>query len=139
MTTQTLLLRLLRAQARMNRRLDRALSLHGLSLSEFQVLDALSTAPNQCLRRIDLAEAVGLTASGVTRLLNPMEKIGLVDKQSSERDARVSLVQLTPVGVTRLEEARIRVAEVADGLLAPLGEPMRRELDTLIGRLEPYA
>ncbi|MEN8820160.1 MAG: MarR family transcriptional regulator [Abyssibacter sp.] len=139
MTTQSLLLRLLRAQSQMSKRLDRALSLHGLSLSEFQVLDALSTAPDQSLRRIDLADAVGLTASGVTRLLNPMEKIGLVDKQASARDARVSLVRLSSAGATRLEEARSRVREVADGLFAPLGEPMRRELDALIGQLEPYA
>ena len=56
-------------------------------------MSALNEASTHSLKRIDLAEQVGLSASGVTRMLLPMEKIGLISKEEGARDARVSLVQ----------------------------------------------
>lgn len=50
------------------------------------------------MRRIDLADSVGLSPSAVTRLLAPMEKPGLVEKEANPRDARVSLVKLSTAG-----------------------------------------
>jgi len=86
--------------------LDRHLgAVNGVGVSEFRVLHELQAAPSHTLSRIALAEQIGLTASGITRLLNPMEKIGLVEKQSNERDARVSLVKLTNTGGKRFDEA----------------------------------
>ena len=96
---------LVKLNTRILKRLDSPLSLHGINLSEFMVLRNLSLAPNQTTKRIELAESVGLTASGVTRLLLPMEKIGLVQKQKNPRDARVSLVRLTPAGQGILDDA----------------------------------
>lgn len=58
----------------------------------------LSNTSNETMHRIDLAESIGLSASGVTRLLMPMQKIGLVQKEANPRDARVSLVKLTKSG-----------------------------------------
>lgn len=60
------------------------------------------------MRRIDLAEKIGLTASGVTRILLPMEKIGLVSREINERDARVSYVLLASGGKAKLSEAMER-------------------------------
>lgn len=81
------------------RRLDLSLgTIHGIGFTEYMVLDALSEAPNGLLRRVDLAAAIGRTASGVTRLLAPMEKIGLIEKAQNNRDARVSMVKLTEAG-----------------------------------------
>ena len=68
------------------------------------ILHYLSQAEGERMRRIDLAERIGLTASGVTRLLLPMEKIGLVRREPSEHDARVSNVSLAPGGKRLLEE-----------------------------------
>jgi DNA-binding MarR family transcriptional regulator len=62
------------------------------------------------LRRVDLADRVGFTASGITRMLAPMEKIGLISRESNERDARVSYVVLAPGGKRLLEES-IKTAE----------------------------
>ncbi len=90
-------------QSVVTRKFDAALG--GLSLSEFMILLALRHAQDERLRRIDLADAVGLTASGVTRLLAPMEKIGLVKRQTNAHDARVSLVSLAAGGKRKLEEA----------------------------------
>ncbi len=100
-----LLLELVTAQTRVQKRADQHLFLHGISFSEFVVMRCLSLAPEKTLRRIDLAEQVGLTASGITRLIAPMEKNKLVAKQSNARDARVSLVKLTDTGVEILSDA----------------------------------
>lgn len=92
-------LRLARANAVLIRRFDNALgSYHGISFADFQILNHLQEAPDGKLRRIDLAERVGLSASGVTRALLPLEKIGLVTRESDPRDARVGLALITPTG-----------------------------------------
>src|SRR5581483_3166999 len=61
---------------------------HGLSISEFEALQLLSR--EGALRRVDLAEGLGLTASGVTRLLDGLERAGLVGKRTCEHDQRVT-------------------------------------------------
>lgn len=115
-----LLIELTHLQTAFQKRLTAALSAHGISLTEYLVLGQLSQAPGKKLRRIDLAQAVGLTPSGVTRLLNPMEKIGLVSKEAGARDARVSLVAITPAGETIFRESGVTFAETAKELLEPL-------------------
>lgn len=82
-----------------------SLSCHGISFTELLVLYHLSLAPDTTLRRIELATKVWLSASGVTRLLAPLEKIGLIQKEVNVRDARVSLVKLTEAGQRLLHEA----------------------------------
>ncbi len=85
--------------AMISKHLDNSLgAIHGIGLSEYMVLHNLEQAPGQTLRRIDIAEAIGRTASAVTRMLMPMEKIGLVEKVVNDRDARVSLVKITASG-----------------------------------------
>src|SRR3954464_15545771 len=88
--------RLNRAYATLGRRLDIALgTYHGLSFADFMVLSNLSRAPGGRMRRVDLAERLGLTASGVTRGLIPLEKIGLVKRQPDPRDARIGYAVIT--------------------------------------------
>ena len=70
---------LAKIQAVMARKFDS--KLNGLGLNEFIILYNLSLAEGSEMRRIDLAEKIGLTASGITRLLLPMEKIGLVKRR----------------------------------------------------------
>lgn len=78
--------------------------LDGLGFNEFVILFHLDQAPDKKIRRIDLAEKMGLTASGVTRILAPMEKIGLIKKETAPRDARVSYVAITSSGQRNLSE-----------------------------------
>ena len=87
--------------------------LDGLGFSEFTILVHLNNAKNHQMRRIDLADKLGLTASGITRLLLPMEKIGLVTKEKEPRDARVSLVKLTDSGRRNLSESMERAEQMA--------------------------
>lgn len=78
--------------------------LDGLGFNEFVILYHLNQAPDKKMRRIDLAEKMGLTASGVTRILAPMEKVGMIRKEAAARDARVSFVAITTSGQRNLEE-----------------------------------
>jgi len=79
-------------------KISRKLSGQGLSFSDLAVLYAISQAPEGKIRRVDLAEQVGLTASGVTRILIPLEKIGVIQREIHERDARVSFAKMTRAG-----------------------------------------
>jgi DNA-binding MarR family transcriptional regulator len=131
-----LLLQLATTQAVLARRFDSRLP--GLGLTEFLILWQLDAAPDQKMRRIDLAEAIGLTASGVTRLLAPMEKIGLVKRELNTADARVSFVAIAKSGKRMLEEA-LENAEVlaADALKKATKadlEGTKRALEGVSGR-----
>lgn len=87
------------------KRFDSKLNSHGISLNDFMILYHVGEAPDEKLRRTDLAEKIGLTASGITRILTPLEKLGLVRKEANSRDARVSYVKLAPAGKRILNEA----------------------------------
>ncbi|WP_353409476.1 MarR family winged helix-turn-helix transcriptional regulator [Pseudoteredinibacter isoporae] len=101
-----------------SKQLDNSLgAIHGIGLTEYMVLLNLMQAPNRALRRIDIAEALARTASGITRMLMPMEKIGLVTKEANERDARVSLVKITPAGEELFKEASTTLDAKSETLL----------------------
>ena len=103
-------------------RTDHALgAVHGIAFVEFAVLAQLAGAHEQRMRRVDLARAIGRSPSGITRLLRPMEKLGLVDRERNTRDARVSLVRLTRAGEQRLQEARGTLESLADRLTERIG------------------
>jgi DNA-binding MarR family transcriptional regulator len=94
--------------AKLDALLSRKIPLGGLGFSDFVILSHLDRAEGKKLRRIDLAEKTGFTPSGITRLLLPMEKIGLVGREPNPTDARVSYVTLAPGGATLLADARER-------------------------------
>lgn len=111
------------ASERLSARIDHSLgAAHGIGYVEFMVLYQLARSPDNRLRRVDLATAIGRTASGVTRLLRPMEKTGLVSNDNSERDARVRLVALTDAGLTRLDEALATMNDLGQRLTQALGD-----------------
>ena len=96
----------LRAHAAITRQLNAdLLNAHGLTLSDYEVLLRLSNAEDGMMRRVDLAQSVLLTASGITRLLDGLERAGLVEKAACESDARVSYAKLTDAGGRKLAEA----------------------------------
>ncbi len=111
-----LLLNLATVQAVLTRRFDGKLGM--LGLTEFLILLQLSKTQDKKMRRIDLAESVGLTASGITRLLAPMEKIGLVKREAHAADARVSFVAIAKGGAAALENALENAEALAESSLA---------------------
>jgi DNA-binding MarR family transcriptional regulator len=78
---------------------------HGLTLNDYEVLLWLAREPERRLRRVDLAERVLLTASGITRLLEGLERQGFVRKASCASDARVVYAELTDEGYEKLRTA----------------------------------
>ena len=78
---------------------------HGLTLGDYQVLVYLSEAPQHRLRMCDLAGWLRLSPSGLTRRLDGLVKGGLVVRQPSVEDRRVSLAVLTEHGFACLERA----------------------------------
>jgi DNA-binding MarR family transcriptional regulator len=108
-----------RTNAELARRLDRRLgALHGLSFVDFTVLNELANEATGRLRRVDLAERLGLTQSAVTRILLPLEKIGLVSRHPDPNDARVGYAALTKTGRNRFEEGLETADELSRELLS---------------------
>ncbi len=102
---------------------------HGLTLNDYEVLLHLSHADGGMMRRVDLAETILLTASGITRLLEGLERSGFVCKQTCPSDARVSYAQLTGDGRQKLSDASVTHLRGIDELF--LGRYSGSELATL--------
>ncbi len=138
-TEQSLALTFAAAWNRLERRLDHSLgSIRGISLAEYRLLRAMGDAPGSRASRVDLAQVVGLTPSGVTRALRPMEKLGIVVTAKSKRDARLAIAALTPAGRQLLDDACSVMNDVMKTTLqrSPIAA---NEMDTLIGVLEDIA
>lgn len=107
------ILGLSRARSQVVRELDADLgSFHGLSLSDLALLLELRAATDGRLRRVDLANQLGVTPSGVARQLAPLERMGLVGREPHARDARLALVVLTETG-RRITDEAVPTAESA--------------------------
>lgn len=96
----------LRAHARLVRVLEAELvAKHPLSLGGYDVLVQLAEAPGHRLRMAELADAVLLSRSGVTRLVDRLETAGMVTRERFESDGRGVVAVLTTKGVDTLREA----------------------------------
>ena len=106
-TPFTAVINLLRAQALLQERFAGELgSVHGLALNEALLLIHLEKAPLRRLTRVDLAKRLHASPSTVTRMAAPMEKTGLISRQSDPRDARLAYVVLTEAGLTLVGDVR---------------------------------
>lgn len=98
---------------------------HGLGLSDFAALHHLAEAPGTRLRRVDLARRLALTPSGVTRLLDPLERRGIVTREQDGNDARATYAVLTRSGKALVKDATATMSGLAEGVLSALGEKDR--------------
>lgn len=90
----------------------------GLTASEYTMIMHLSEAPKRQLRMADLAVATGLSASRTTRLVDDLQRRGLVTKRGSSADGRSNIAKLTPEGLAKLRTAwRVHVASVRNRFL----------------------
>lgn len=98
--------RLLRSHATTTRALSvQLVADHGLTLNDFEALLLLAHAEEGRMRRVDLADQLLLTASGVTRLLDGLEEAGFVERASCDSDRRIVYAVLTDTGREKLESA----------------------------------
>jgi DNA-binding MarR family transcriptional regulator len=129
----------LRANARLVRRFDADLrSAHGLSGSAYDVLIQLGVTPRRRLRMTALAEAVLMSPSGISRLVDELEREGLVARERSEQDARSFEVALTRAGRARLKAAnRTHLRQVRELFLDRLSDDQLLQLADIWASLDP--
>ncbi len=129
--------RLLRAHSTLWRELSaRLVADHGLTINDYEALLHLSHAEEGALRRVDLAERLMLTPSGVTRLLDGLERDGWVKKGQCDSDARVTYAILTDEGRERLESAaRTHIAQIRQIFEERFSTEELETLVELLGRL----
>jgi DNA-binding MarR family transcriptional regulator len=89
----------LRVHSALAKQLDAQLEAeHDLPLSSYEVLITLRSAPGRRLRMAELADAVLLSRSGMTRLVDRLERDGLLVRDTCASDARGCFAVLTPAG-----------------------------------------
>jgi DNA-binding MarR family transcriptional regulator len=130
---------LLRAHACLAKRLDAALEqAHSLPLSSYEVLDRLEDASGGRMRMCDLAEQAQLSRSGLTRLVDRLEREQLLERCSCEQDARGSFACLTESGRERLAEARVtHLAVVREQFFSRFSEDELALLADMCQRVAP--
>jgi MarR family transcriptional regulator, 2-MHQ and catechol-resistance regulon repressor len=128
---------LLGAHATLTRELSAALvASHGLTINDYGCLLLLHRAGEEGMRRIDLANQLQLSPSGITRLLDRLEDQGLVGKGECKSDARVSYAILTDAGHEKLRAAAPgHVDDIDRRLSAVLSEDEMKTLAELLSRL----
>jgi DNA-binding MarR family transcriptional regulator len=100
--------------------LERELSeRHGLGVSDFEVLDHLSSKPDHSYRSQSLADAVHLSQSALSRLTDRLEKHGLVERCNCEGDRRGIYVVLTAKGEQKHRQALRAYVDVLARTLPP--------------------
>jgi DNA-binding MarR family transcriptional regulator len=107
---------------------DRPLSgHHGLGISDLALLMELLKAPTGRMQRVELARSLGITTSGLARQLAPLEKLGIVARESSPGDARLALVVLTAAGAELARNAERTAGEAAARALAAVWSSTEQE------------
>jgi DNA-binding MarR family transcriptional regulator len=109
---------------------------HGLTINDYECMLLLARAEERRMRRVDLAEQLILTASGVTRLLDGLEKEGWVDRAACASDRRVTYAVLTDEGYEKLRDAsKSHIADLRTFFEARYSSEELEQLAQLLGRL----
>jgi len=132
---------LLRVHSRMTKALDAELiAEHGISLSSYEVLLFLADAPDGRLRMSELADGVLLSRSGLTRLVDRMERDGLLRRERCEDDARGFNALITTEGRDLFQSARrTHLDGVRELFLSHLSADELRTLARLWEKVAPGA
>lgn len=127
----------LRAHAHVVRALEQGLvEAHALPLAHYDVLVQLAEAPGRELRMTELADRVLLSRSGLTRLVDRLEREGLVERRACASDARGTLAALTEAGRDRLRDAwPTHLADVVERVISRYTPEELATLGDLLGRL----
>ena len=116
--------------------LESDLAPYGLTMGDYEVLVWLSEAQESRMRMCDLAGALQLSPSGLTRRLDGMVRNGWVERASCASDRRVMWAHLTPAGLDKMNEvAPIHVTSVRRRVLDPLGPVGVEQLGEVFGRI----
>lgn len=132
---------LLCTHAALAKRLDSELErVHGLPLTSFEVLHHVGAAPSARMRMCDLADSIHLSRSGLTRLVDRLERDGLLERCSCDHDARGAYACLTSPGREQLALAKgTYIAAVREHFLAHFDESELGVLAGLWDRVRPFS
>ena len=123
---------MLRVHSRMVKALDTEMdATHGLGLTSYEVLMYLADAEDQRMRMCDLASSILLSRSGLTRLVDRLQREGLLERVACHDDARGAFAKLTPLGRERLAAARATHLAGVRAMFLDLFTP--EELELLAG------
>jgi DNA-binding MarR family transcriptional regulator len=127
---------LLRVHAALVKELDAALEeSHGLPLTSYEVLRSLRKAPDGKLRMAELAEHALLSRSGMTRLIDRLEREGMVGRSTCDKDGRGCYAVLTAQGQAAVDEARSTyIAVVRSGFVSHFSLEELQDLAGLLAR-----
>lgn len=135
--------RLLNLCLNLKRQLTKLISSGNLSFGEYLVLRNLRSSQNdikRCSREgymkaADLSELLELSRPSITRILNSLEHRGYIVRNIDKKDRRSININLTETGIEALERANRKILQIADRLVAELGEADTDKLIELIERL----
>ncbi|MFC5750586.1 MarR family winged helix-turn-helix transcriptional regulator [Actinomadura rugatobispora] len=114
-------------------KLQPVLKAHGVSGLDLNALTRLSRSHGRRMRMSDLAAQTSLSTSGVTRLVDRLERAGLVRREASPDDRRTTYAALTPEGAQRLEQTLPDYLAVIDRWFAGPFSP--EQLETFLAGL----
>jgi DNA-binding MarR family transcriptional regulator len=125
----------LRSHAQIVRALDAELEReHGLPLTSYDVLIQLSFAPGRRLRMFELADAIVLSRSGLTRLVARLERSGLVERERGQVDLRQTYARLTDRGFEVLAAATpTHIVGIKERFLERLSDEQTKQLAEIWG------
>ncbi|PNH84704.1 MarR family winged helix-turn-helix transcriptional regulator [Arthrobacter sp. AFG20] len=127
---------LFRAQVAVMRRLQSGPAFRDLAVNEYDVLFTLSRCPSGWLRLNELNDNVLLSQSSLSRLVDRLEKRGLVERQPAPDDGRGVLLKLTEEGAALQKEiGREHVRDIAELVAPALTAAEQRELLRLTEKL----
>ena len=108
----------------------------GMAMERYGILLMLAQAEDGSMRPSDLADALPITRSGTTRLVDRLERDGLVERRSCETDRRGNLVQLTPEGASSFRQAgRVHLRGIDEHIGSRLTKNEMDELRRLLAKL----
>lgn len=120
----------------LNRRLEADF---GMAHGPFEVLLRLARSPEQRLRMSDLAAQVTMSASGLSRAVDRLERDGLVARTDCPTDRRSIYAQLTPAGQARVDELLpAHLDHLEDEFTGALDEADRADLERILRRLRDH-
>ncbi len=121
------------AHAGLAARLAAQIAEHGLAAVEFEVLMRLARSPGGSLRMSDLAAQTSMSTSGITRLVDRLERGGLVERRACPSDRRGALAVVTAAGRHRLAAVLPGHLELIDKWFT--GQLSRTQLEAMLAGL----
>lgn len=123
----------------LERRVNEALAIHGLTLGQFDILATLRRQPDERLTPTQLMRSVMLSSGGMTNRLDRLEEAGWVGREADPADRRGVVVRLTDAGrkvidaatATRFAEARKSLPSLGAAKLGVMKDLLRQWLESL--------